>query len=274
MGSSAYVILIAIVYLILLVFAWDFFVSESIQDWTQEHCAKKEISILTANVHFLPNLFTKKNKAKRMAKEFETTGADVVCLQECWHVAGFNAIASLLPSHKYVLSPSTDPCLVASGLVVLSKLPVRLIEFIPFRTVTTLDKFCRKGIMVFLVDKKLTILHSHFPYDMYNPYEQDETSAIEQLAAAVHRYGKCVVTGDLNIKWHSESYRKLLHKTGLTEPQNIFSTEFHVTTTPFEIVDYVFCKNVTCSEKKVVELISTKLSDHNALFARLKIMDY
>lgn len=238
------------------------------------------------------------SRIKTIGHLLNTSGADILCLQEVHSHAALQFLRRLLSNYPYVAYKSFiyGP---RGGLVTFSKYPIQSTEYVDFlrhgsfRDKSFTAKLSQNGILVIkLKHNPLYILNTYVTADTQHKwngeskYQTLRALQINQLAYLVKTLSfmnhEVILTGDMNIAKGSELYQELLSKAGMMDS---FSHKKHYTQHadffPIEVkpqvLDYIFYTQYYNSVKltSATQLFDKKvmlenrnrsyLSDHVAL---------
>ena len=296
-------------------FPWSRENSPSLDDgaWSEisrpsaEQTQKLEIKlkVLTWNVQMLPTLYIpfgsdlRKMQYERLPwiiSFLKVLDCDVICLQEVFDPEILAGLKEGL-GQKYPCSISPQYAsrwrLVSSGLLFLSRVPVRYVKHIPFSGTGRDGFWTSKGCCLIEGVKDgvpFQMAGTHFPDDN----ERIKGSAMDlirdQLLPLCRNDCPVIFLGDFNIRKNSEQYRVLLRKLHLNDFE--INDERPYTSDPFnswntgrifcpELIDHVFLNqndaNATVSrigiERPMREYrnMECDLSDHYPLEADIVI---
>lgn len=192
------------------------------------------LRVLSLNVWGLPAPVGRdvSTRMERINQKLPSFDADVVLYQEVWTddaraqlIAG-GARAGLSNVWHHELTRG------GSGLLALSRLPIRAVDFTPYRLcglpqrLTHADYYSGKGfarLVVDLGDAPVTIIGTHLharyaPASVVDEYLGQRTAEVIEFSAGVREVtGPIVAAGDFNLREGSVEYRVLLDLTGLDD---------------------------------------------------------
>ena len=214
------------------------------------------------NVKLLPFVW---RKAYRVAhRGVLSHPMDVLVLQEVWDFVAYKVVRKLCKRlYPFVLSSTQVPDMQSSGLMVLSRFPIRFHTFLPFNLNMFPEILMRKGVLHFSV-QGVSVVTSHLPFDHQHPHLHYRDDALDVLRRVVTPLRAFLLMGDFNTRWNSAMYKQLKDTVGLTEDMNVFP---HAPVTAYgdNTIDYIFNKGYQVSHPQVVDLMSDDTSDHNGL---------
>ena len=193
-----------------------------------------QIRVLTLNVWALP-LGIARHSQYRMAaigRELAVLEADVVALQEVWTAEARNQIRQAAQSAGYSEIWHRRAAFGGSGLMVLSRLPIRGIRFTPFeleglpQRPQHADYYGGKGFVELTLDTPagpLVVINTHLHAGYTPAPEPDEYEGIRaaqaiQLAASIRGLREPVIAlGDFNSDEDQPARRILLGLSGLED---------------------------------------------------------
>ncbi len=162
-----------------------------------------------------------------IGRQLATLGADVIAFQEVWLDASRDSLVLAGRAAGLEHSWSRDAALGGSGLLVLSRLPIREATFEAFaiRAVPEglrhIDFLGGKGFAYLRLDAGgtpvgflTTHLQARYRRDVEHEYRAHRTGQVVQLALRVRGWAEpCIAAGDFNFQEGDPEYRVL---TGLT----------------------------------------------------------
>ncbi len=179
-----------------------------------------ELSLLTWNIDQWPRGVPPLHKERRLAQVRAALDRfDVVCLQECWSERALGLRDALPHHHADDLRSRFD---YGSGLLTLSRFPVRRTAQERFRHAAFPDSMAAKGMILTTVE-----VPGFGPLDVVNTHLQARHQSqvrrrqARQLAAFVHEHrngAPLVLAGDLNARRDSTELRQL---TASLEPRDV-----------------------------------------------------
>lgn len=184
-------------------------------------CYKKnDISVLTYNIKKLPNILNNLN--------YDNWDYDIICLQECFSNLFLLKEIFLNKTKKYnFISPSSDiKYLIDSGLVILSKFPIKYIGFETFKKKCSVDSLAEKGFLIVII-KDMIVINTHLQccYEnndneqkniQYLQLQQIKEYIIENNLTNIN----ILLVGDFNMNIFDinlfENFSKIYHKNPTT----------------------------------------------------------
>jgi len=152
---------------------------------------KKYMKVLTYNVQRMPYMFRKNIDIKSLMETY-----DIVCLQE-----NFTSFFGTNKNHfgcNCVIPGCNVFNLRDSGLSIYSKYNITYIDFIPFKILTSVDKYSSKGFLLVQI-KDIIFVNTHLQ-SIYK--ESDNEIVMKQLKQILDKcsvFFKVVIVGDFNI---------------------------------------------------------------------------
>jgi endonuclease/exonuclease/phosphatase family metal-dependent hydrolase len=256
------------------------------------------VRVASYNVWGLPLEFAQETESRmaRLPDALRSFDADVICLQEVW-----------VPTHRAKIAEALAPAYQAAkstlgGLMVLSRLPITEERFTPYPQppdLSVVERLANKGVLEVTVETAagpLRVLTTHMVAFNRKAREEGLPTLVKAIEASPER--PLVLAGDLNIDRLTErqstlsaSYRRIL-ETGCVDCDP-----------PVRLEDGVFGEKpnthigwprqkddigwwrpdhilVRSGEKTAVSVVSarmaldtpeTALSDHNLMFAELRL---
>lgn len=240
-----------------------------------------ELSLLTWNIDQWPNRLTVARDRRRLEQvERAIAGFDVVCLQECWSSPA-QQIRHAFPSHY--LDDNRSRIGFGSGLLTLSRHPIRYGRCDRFRNAAVPDSLAAKGMTLARLDVpgfgEIDVVNTHlqarrFPGVRLRQVEELGRFVQENTGDAV-----TVMAGDLNAPRQSPEFERLqerLHFREVLEERPLDGTAAGATrfTGDADRIDHLL---LMPSESDAVELIETgaidddpDVSDHRGLFVKMR----
>ena len=192
-----------------------------------------DLRVATLNVWALPMSIAERVPARMRAigRNLISLELDIIALQEVWTESARAILIDAGRRAGLVHVWHNDLALSGSGLLVLSRLPIRSVRFEPFairgipQGVTHIDFIGRKGFAHLRFDTPdgpftliNTHLHARYPLDVSHGYRPHRTGQIVQLAMRARETADPLLAlGDFNIEDSSPEYRILLGLTGLRD---------------------------------------------------------
>ena len=171
-----------------------------------------KLKVLTYNIQRLPFMFRPTMDIKELMKKY-----DIICLQENY--------CNILGTNKFTFGyDSISPgCaiykLVDSGLSIYSKFPIKLIDFIRFTNLTSVDNLSDKGFLVIQLND-LIIVNTHLQatYDLDTNNFERSYEQLSQIFDYVKKYKKVLICGDINMNIHEIKINNNFNKIQTIEP--------------------------------------------------------
>lgn len=184
-----------------------------------ESCAEegKHLKVLSWNIYMLPKMVVRKGKRDRahaIVEELRKSDFDVIVFQEAFLPAARSIIGEGLKDmfpYQYGPANNSKSILTNSGVWVLSKTEMKVLDEIRFRQCATWDCYARKGaIMLEGVwnGKKFQLLGTHLQADGYDEIRQKQMNQIyiELLAEYREEGVPQLICGDLNTEQAMKEY--------------------------------------------------------------------
>jgi endonuclease/exonuclease/phosphatase family metal-dependent hydrolase len=192
------------------------------------------LRILTLNVWALPWPLADEPDARMEAigGRLASLDADVVAFQEAWSPSARRCLTAAGRCAGYTEVWSNPGSIGASGMLVLSRLPIRESHFIRFalcgfpQDVTRGDYYGGKGIAIVILDTPagpVALLSTHLipHYGDYGPednYMGHRIAEVVELADALAKIDiPAIVVGDFNFSESEPEYEVLMGLSGLTD---------------------------------------------------------
>ena len=191
--------------------------------FTQSQSTKPRLRILTWNIYMLPGLVPLPGRGKRAEKIVDTlskSNNDIIVFQEVFHKKTYEYLKNkLAPSYPFMygpFNPSKNGLSTNSGVCVISKIPLKILDAIEFEAKSGIDKIAKKGAVLLsgkFHSTPFQILGTHMQAD-YKPairrlqFNQMKTQLLEkhQQKGVVQ-----ILTGDMNTEWKfNEDYKEML----------------------------------------------------------------
>ena len=180
----------------------------------------KNISVLTYNVKRLPYCLKK--------LDYNDWDYDIICFQEFFNNIFFKKANTLKNTFNYnYLSPESNfNYLADSGLVVMSKYPIKYIGFEKFNHMASVDRFSQKGFMIVKI-RKLIVINTHLQscYNnnkyhkkiQYLQLEQIYNYIINNIISDEYNDTNILLVGDFNVNIFNinifKNFKKIYHKS-------------------------------------------------------------
>lgn len=185
--------------------------------------------VLTFNTLFRPAART---RLAAVAPIINSSGIDLVCLQEVVYRANASLLSRLLTAYEPPADRRFGPwCL--GGLVTFSRAPIETTSYEVFErrgdwlSIGAVDRLARKGLLTIRVrigDLNVVIINTHLlaNYDQDwrpgNRYAIHEQAELEQLSRAVRKAdpnAMLIVAGDFNVPSDNPIFQRFLDGSGL-----------------------------------------------------------
>jgi endonuclease/exonuclease/phosphatase family metal-dependent hydrolase len=191
---------------------------------TSHHPSFSLLSFNTLGTPFFAPSIT--DRYKKMAEFIETSGIDVVCLQEVTTYYHVHLLKKFLKSYpyqvykKFFLGPK-------GGLVIFSKLPLESVRYDGFSelgSLTTYTRYLRNGVLSCrLKNFPIRIMNTHLISDfeykssLKNPYYIYLKKQVQEASILMSRFAKTedsvVMVGDFNLTYEDPAYKDLISST-------------------------------------------------------------
>jgi endonuclease/exonuclease/phosphatase family metal-dependent hydrolase len=195
--------------------------------------AEAPLKVLTWNIQMLPSLFgtwvaqldkMQHLRAALIVDYLKGQDYDVVCLQEAFDpLCVKQLVDGLAPTYPYVVLPRYGGRLwqQSSGVLFLSRVPVKHVAHVVFHTGAGVERFAAKGCTLVEGVKDgflFQVAGTHFQTGRDRFRMADSRMSAEDLLKT-HRRDKVpqFFVGDFNIKKDTPQYVQLLKDTGMVE---------------------------------------------------------
>jgi endonuclease/exonuclease/phosphatase family metal-dependent hydrolase len=268
-----------------------------------------DISVLTWNTFLIPPPFNSTRQEERadlMATKLRTLDHDIIFFQEAFLVTKRELIINqLAPQYPYVATPKKGQGFFQfqdSGLFIVSKYPMKVLDQVIFKDCSGTDCFASKGAIIVEIslqnNEKIQMIDTHLQGWDNVSIRKQQLSQIKNMMKSNARLGVAqILVGDLNIDAKVEfEYSKSLALMEMTssrlegrlDSSNGFSTvgcfETPGGVSDGEYLDHIWLKtNGTETEihsKKIVPImgylgsLECPLSDHYAVEARIEVKKF
>lgn len=176
-----------------------------------EECSEeRNLKILSWNIYMLPKIVPEKGKmdrARAIVEEIKKSDFDVIVFQEAFHKGARKIIREgLMDIYPYMIGPVNDggfDIRISSGVWVLSKTKLKLLNTVQFKNCTGNDCFARKGAMLLEGEwngKTFQILGTHLQADGFDKIREKQMDQIylELLAENKKEGVPQIICGDMN----------------------------------------------------------------------------
>ena len=210
-----------------------------------------------------------------LAAHIRDSGADLVCLQEVYDRKAADALIARLGGEYahifYDIGPQSYGC-NCSGLMVLSKAPLKNVDFRWYMYGLGAEAWGMKGAIAFDVAGMGHVINTHLQYSRRDDAPQVEEQAIRARQLAILRGlvpadRPTLVVGDLNIRCDTEEERREL------EPYfyNLLTPQIREEgTCRYGALDYVMQSRIGAQRPYDVRKIpSGEITDHDGLVTTL-----
>jgi endonuclease/exonuclease/phosphatase family metal-dependent hydrolase len=182
---------------------------------------KPGLKILTWNIYMLPHCSYFHNNCKRarfIARKLESSEYDIVLFEEAFDYRPRNILKKQLKSNfPYMYGPANFSFLSVranSGLWILSKIPLRQLEEIEFKSRYGIDAMSRKGAVLFQGSwngKEFQLACTHLQADSPDMIRRKQC---EEVAGLLKKYSlefiPQITCGDFNIEFDDQENYKLM----------------------------------------------------------------
>ncbi len=185
----------------------------------EEECSEeRNMKILSWNIYMLPKIVPSKGKLERaqaIVDEIRKSDFDVIVFQEAFLKGARKVIAEGLKDiYPYAYGPANGEKIdirISSGVWVLSKTKLKLLNTVQFKNCTGNDCFARKGAMLLEGEwngKPFQILGTHLQADGFDKIREKQMDQIyTELLAENKREGvPQIICGDMNTESEMKSH--------------------------------------------------------------------
>jgi len=259
-----------------------------------------ELKVLSWNIYFLPGIANvskqieksdKRARAKEIADFINQSDYDIIVFQEAF----FNparrilskAVEAVFPYQYGPINPSKLSIKTSSGIFVVSKIPLELIETIQYETCNGADCFAKKGAALFEGEfhgNKFQILGTHINAGGPSWIKEEQFKMMRTLLDDFKKLNvPQIVCGDMNTKINDPNSYNFMIKTLGVQDIETNSLQKNTTAKDRSVIDYVFLRpNRTSlhpinkeilwikSKSEVIEKLNGNLSDHLAVSVSFK----
>ena len=257
----------------------------------------KDLKILSWNIYMLPylSLFNgNSSRARVISEQLIKSDYQIVVFQEAFSTKIRRIIkkqlAQRFPFQYGPMNKNYTPLRTNSGLMIVSKIPLKIIDQIQFGKLRGFDAVARKGAVLLegeYADAKFQLITTHLQADNENSIREMQCMEIKRkLLDSYFDHNKTqLICGDFNVDMNdTASYHYMLHT--LEADNGNMMGDVHVTydevnnnlarnkNRELKVLDYVLTRNTNLIDKierRVEKFLSnvngksTNLSDHYAL---------
>jgi len=163
-----------------------------------ENEEKSCIKILSYNIQRLPHLL-------REQIDINNFDYDIICFQEYFFdlLGSRNRFFDTIEKYNYCIPGSNLNYFVDSGLVILSKYKINMIEFVSFKNSCSIDKYSQKGFLVVKISD-IYVINTHLQscYNNCSRIKDIIDIQLEEIKDYIikNKLDKktCLIIGDLN----------------------------------------------------------------------------
>ena len=172
-----------------------------------------ELKVLSWNVYMLPKPLKnsrQKERTQLIARELKKLDHDVIVLQEAFSENFRNVVSATLglthPYHLRLPKSGAFKQVMCSGLMILSRRPIKLVDYSYYETCAGADCFASKGVLLAEVGgspTKIQLAVTHMQAsndDVHEQIRHDQTLMVSNLLRYHARAGTPqILAGDLNV---------------------------------------------------------------------------
>lgn len=279
------VTVIFIILLIILILSWIYYQKTIRSTYVPQTEHFLSLSSSSSQSTLSPFIFTYNiQKFPWSAKTFSTLRTickqySIILLQECYDET-FSALEINFPEYYICRGTLQGINLINSGLVILSKYPIKKSLFLPYKQCNplTFDRFAEKGFLIAWIsigDKTIQVINTHLQssdYDKCDPYAFVQIDELFEYVEYVG--GSFFIGGDFNIDitYMKKRYMPSVQNLNIYHPLSPtiyidFKTGHSQYNKQFGyeglIFDYFFTSKDICLEK--TKTIESPYSDHNGV---------
>lgn len=230
--------------------------------------------ILTYNIQKFPWSPKTFSTLRTICKQYS-----IILLQECYDET-FSALEINFPEYYICRGTLQGINLINSGLVILSKYPIKKSLFLPYKQCNplTFDRFAEKGFLIAWIsigDKTIQVINTHLQssdYDKCDPYAFVQIDELFEYVEYVG--GSFFIGGDFNIDitYMKKRYMPSVQNLNIYHPLSpTIYIDFKTGHSQYNkklgyeglIFDYFFTSKDICLEK--TKTIESPYSDHNCV---------
>ena len=176
-----------------------------------EDCSEeKNLKILSWNIYMLPPIVAmtgRRERAHAIVEQLKNSDFDVIVFQEAFHHAVRNIISNglkeIFPYHYGPANAGGFSIKISSGVWVLSRTPLKVLNTTKFTNCHGIDCWARKGAMLLEGEfngKKIQLLGTHLQADGFDEIRLKQMDQIyEELLATYKQDGvPQIICGDMN----------------------------------------------------------------------------
>lgn len=260
----------------------------------------EELKILSWNIYLLPGIANiskqidksnKRGRAKEIAAFVSQSDYDVVVFQEAFFGPARRIISQQVeeayPYQYGPINPSRMSLKTSSGIFVVSKTPLEIVETIQYETCNGADCFAKKGAALFEGKhngKTFQILGTHINAGGPAWIKEEQFKMMKTLLNDFQKLGvPQIICGDMNTSINDEINFKFMLETLGVEDIATNSEQKATTATDGAIIDFIFLRANKSSlhpvnkeilwikgEMQLIPLLNGNLSDHLAVSASFK----
>lgn len=176
------------------------------------------LKVLSWNIYMLPNIVPLKGKldrAQTIVDSLQKTDFDIIVFQEAFLKSARTLISNGLRSlYPYQYGPANDkgsPFKISSGVWVISKIPLKILNTTQFKDCAVSDCFARKGAMLLeglWNNKPFQILGTHLQAENFPKVREKQMDQIYlELLSEYRRDGvPQIICGDMNTERDIEQH--------------------------------------------------------------------
>lgn len=264
--------------------------------------AELNLKLVSMNVYMLPKPIKWTYQAERtnaLLEQLKTLNYDVIVFQEAFQESfretTIQTMKELYPHFYYLDKPTMFSSLFGSGIFVLSKKPMKILDTAYFNECASFDCFASKGVVLAQIDlnetKSIQLAVTHLQAGQKSAdIRSKQLTQISELLNK-HKQNNVVqfLAGDINIDFANSDFEKALSITKMTyapligeiKTTNARSNDCYDAPTRKLWIDHLWASDITHIknwEIKVNDLnfklnkMSCPLSDHHAVEANLTFL--
>lgn len=266
----------------------------------QHSKVEKKLKILSWNIYMLPLPFASAGKVKRaksIASIIRNSDYDVIVFQEAFHAKSRQILAdSLKNAYPYQIGPANPGknfTSTNSGVWIISRIPLALIDEIKFNACEGIDCLSKKGAVLaegLFNGHKFQLVGTHLESGNNHTIRERQLTQISESLLKPHEEAQVpqVICGDFNVnKYDNEHYSILVDKmdvdsydiAGTCQFSYAEETNDYTKSKTQYLIDYIFLKENGKKIKDVIRRVNpikqnwkrrhNDLSDHYAICAEI-----
>jgi len=262
------------------------------------------IKILTYNMYLLPPGIGGRNGAFKTERLYEfihfyMQNYDIICLQEVFGMFSkrLDILINAAKEYNYYIVTKKHSILewpifpIDSGLVILSRFPIKDVGFCAFPRGSHADMFAQKGILYCKIQIDNQLINIYNLHMQAQEYKEIRKIQLQTLCNYIKPNFPTIICGDFNIAFNNIEYNILKNamysidknaKNTLQSVNNYCNMLYSsgIQNGNEELIDYIwllFNNNISIKESTIKTFPSksihyNQLSDHNAICTTINFM--